>query len=332
MVMVRVSETYDLSTKVGKMGIVGIHTPQSDLVTRHYAGLVQNYKFARFVSCDVSLACASMLPADPLQIGVEAGSIAPQDMFNPILYRAVSNESMNALLGYLEGVGSLDAQVDKNSVVDINSTNFVDGSTQIDQFDMYYGLLSNTDGWKKAMPQAGLRMKGLFPMCFQVLANTAQPSRFGVGNAVSDVSVPTSSNDPTTIGTITSQMFRGHGMRMPRFPTLTWVNKANADVFLSGDIYNAESTLRMSRFAAYVGLIVLPPATLNQLYYRMKVTWTIEFSELRSMSEVLDWKSLANLGDASYATDYAAQSKSMTSIEGMVDTSSADIHKVMEGI
>ena len=30
MVFVKVSETYDLSTKIGKMGIVGIHTPVSD--------------------------------------------------------------------------------------------------------------------------------------------------------------------------------------------------------------------------------------------------------------------------------------------------------------
>ena len=76
MVFVKVSETYDLSTKIGKMGIVGIHTPDSDLITRHYGGFIQNMKFAKFVKCDVAMACASMLPADPLQIGMEAGSIA----------------------------------------------------------------------------------------------------------------------------------------------------------------------------------------------------------------------------------------------------------------
>ena len=69
MVFVKVSETYDLSTKIGKMGIVGIHTPDSDLITRHYGGFVQNMKFAKFVQCDVAMACASMLPADPLRLG-----------------------------------------------------------------------------------------------------------------------------------------------------------------------------------------------------------------------------------------------------------------------
>ena len=53
MVFVRVSETYDLSTKVGKMGIVGIHTPKGNLITRHYGGLAQNFKYAKFVSCSV---------------------------------------------------------------------------------------------------------------------------------------------------------------------------------------------------------------------------------------------------------------------------------------
>lgn len=331
MVMVRVSETYDLSTKVGKMGIVGIHTPKGNLITRHYGGLCQNFKFARFIGCDVALACASMLPADPLQIGQEAGSIAPQDMFNPILYRAVSNESMNSFLAFLQSGANVSGQikaVDKNSVIDINDTEFKFGETVVDQFQMYYGLLSNSDGWRKAMPQAGLEMKGLYPMVFRVNVNTCQGQQNGGIGSGGAVGIGFGGLGLTE-GTLTNGNYiysRGDGVRMPRFPTITFgTQEAN---YLIGDVAGTSSKAPL----AYVGMIILPPAKLNQLYYRLKVTWTIEFSEVRSQADILNWHSLAALGEVSYGTDYANQSKAMAALEGMVDTNGADISKVMDGI
>ena len=65
-VFVKVSETYDLSTKTNKMGMLGIHTPDGKLVYSMWRGLFENFRKMRFVSCDVAMACASMLPADPL--------------------------------------------------------------------------------------------------------------------------------------------------------------------------------------------------------------------------------------------------------------------------
>lgn len=333
MVMVRVSETYDLSTKVGKLGMVGIHTPSGNLITRHYGGLCQNFKYARFVSCDVALACASMLPADPLQIGQDAGSIAPQDMFNPILYRAVSNESMNNFLAFLESgarASAITKGVDKNSVVDINNANFMFNEQAVDQFQLYYGLLSNSDGWRKAMPQAGLEMRGLYPMVFRVNANTAMPD--------ANLGVMTDGNVAVTFGGISAteggvqnghvSYMRGDGVRMPRFPTVGF--GVNEQYYLIGDV-PGQSTLSHAPLA-YVGMIILPPAKLNQLYYRLKITWTIEFSDVRSQADILNWHSLAALGDVSYGTDYATQSKAMARTEGMVDTNGAELEKVMDGI
>lgn len=91
------------------------------------------------------------------------------------------------------------------------------------------------------------------------------------------------------------------------------------------------SSLSLGIPTAYVAIVVLPPAKQNQLYYRLKVTWTIEFSSPRSMTEVLTWRSLANLGEQSYGTDYATQSKVMAVTTDMVDTQGADINKIMEG-
>ncbi len=330
MVFVRVSETYDLSTKVNKMGIVGIHTPNNDLVSRQWKGLFMNYAKFRYVSCDVALACASILPADPLQVGVEAGSIAPQDMFNPILYKAVSNDSMNTFVQFLygqdlvrsEGVSALT----KGSVIDVHDTTFKSGNTDIDQFNMYYGILSNSDGFKKAMPQAGLSMEGLYPLVFERLSNVGYT---GFANGENG-RVPSLNSGGTFNNLVTgyAKSLRGNAKRMPSIPTTYYVG-SNAESNVDGSIAHTMDGSDIP--PAYVGLIILPPAKLNQLYYRLKVTWNIEFTDLRAISDISGWGLLSTIGDISYGTDYASQASKMSVTTSMVDTDGADIQKIMEG-
>ncbi len=334
MVFVRVSETYDLSTKVDKMGIVGIHTPNNDLITRQWKGLFMNYGKFRLASCDVTMACASILPADPLQVGVEAGSIAPQDMFNPILYKAVSNDSMNTFLQFLYGQ-DLAAQegvvaLDKGSIIDVHDTDFYltqqNGTlANIDQFKMYYGILSNSDGWKKAMPQAGLQMRGLYPLVFENLSNVGY-----TGFATKNNGYVPGKNSNGSFGSVTNyaQFIRGNAKRMPAVPTSFFVdNTTTANI----DGTNVHTMDGGNLPPCYVGLIILPPAKLNQLYYRLKVTWTVEFSDVRALTDIQSWSSMASVGDVAYGTDYAAQSSKMSATTAMVDTDGADIQKIMEG-
>lgn len=344
MVQVRVSETYDLSTKIGKMGLVGIHTPRGQLISRLWSGLIAQHKKFRFVNCDVQMACASMLPADPLQIGVEAGAIAPQDMFNPILYKAVSNDSMSNLVKYLVGNGFTTGSlpIDKGSVVDINNATFNNSdNTEVSQFDMYYSLLADSDGWRKAMPQAGLEMIGLYPLVYQVLQNFGDNtlgllSSPGVDDNYggSDTTRPTIfplATDGTT-GFTQPTVLRGPSMRMPAINT-TCFPASGSTQNQTGYLGESIDAVDLPQYtpACYVGVIVLPPATLNQLYYRLKVTWTIEFTELRSLVEISNWRGMGSIGQLSYGTDYATQSASMTSQTALVDTEGADIKKVMEG-
>ncbi|QIR82264.1 capsid protein [Chicken smacovirus mg4_885] len=345
MVMVKVSETYDLSTKVNRMGLVGIHTPKGNLISRLWPGMLLQHKKFRFVKCDVAMACASMLPADPLQVGVEAGSIAPQDLFNPILYKAVSNQSMNQFLAWLnvvEQADELTGAFNQNSVVDVNNPVFKDSiGGEIDQFKMYYALLSDTDGWRKAMPQAGLTMRDLVPLVFQVV------SQYGVGpvnnadDAVDNVPAPALDADSvpdgppaSTVGKVSSVLnrtMRGPSMRMPAIDTSYFANDSGTDsVVVPGFDKNVGFSIDKVP-PAYVGLIVLPPAKLNQLYYRLKVSWTIEFTGIRSTVDYMNWGGLMSLGNDAYGTDYDVQSKSMANTLGMADTAGADITKIMEG-
>jgi hypothetical protein len=370
-VYVKVSETYDLSTKPNKMGMLGIHTPDGKLVYSMWRGLFENFRKMRFASCDVAMACASMLPADPLQIGVEAGDIAPQDMFNPILYKAVSNDSMSNLLNRIyagaHSVGS--PWVGQNSVTSDNSPDFhLSANRDVDQFAMYYGLLSDTSGWKKAMPQAGLQMTGLIPITWSLLATHGQPSVIGnLGDGSNALLYPDSGEDSSFTKTgIDSRnlgrYMRGSSRAMPAFDTMVMVSDGAIDnglvmtvsgvdpvgaVPVKGSAVNGfpwipgvgDATNVVPNINApdcFVAAIVLPPAKLNRLYYRLKVTWTIEFSGPRPLTDLTNWYGLANVGVMSYGSDYETQSAVITRGESklqqsMVDAGDTDITKVMEG-
>jgi hypothetical protein len=378
--LVKVSETYDLSTKPDKMGLLGIHTPDGKLVYNMWKGFYQNFRKMRFVSCDIAMACASMLPADPLQIGVEAGDIAPQDMFNPILYKAVSNDSMSNLLNkiYAGGAGGEylddDTWFNKNSVSAENTPSFdFNENADIDQFAMYYGLLADTDGWRKAMPQAGLEMRNLVPLTFSLVATQGQPDV--VGKLESNQSFyPSDGYDEvfghriiSRIATIGRYM-RGDTRRMPAFDTMVMAvdgistNTDYASVYPAdtsgitpkvgdrtpppgtgttgfplepGTINNNLIVPNLDAPNCFVAAIVLPPAKLNRLYYRLKVSWTVEFSQPRPLTDLTNWFGLANAGVMSYGSDYLTQSALITKTAGkseaMVDAGDMDITKIMEG-
>ena len=365
---VKVSETYDLSTKVGKMGMLGIHTPDGRLVYNMWKGFYQNYRKMRFVSCDVALACASMLPADPLQVGVEAGDIAPQDMFNPILYKAVSNDSMTLLLNRIYAGAHREGNTDwvgKNSVTDDNDTTFVyDSTREVDQFAIYYGLLSDTSGWKKAMPQAGLSMSRLRPITWSLLASQGQPGVCGgLSNLVafpSDGSTAGSSGNVVTSKTRELGRFlRGPACVMPAIDTMVMTSDGSCVNFSSvqtnlpsthADLPEVNVTdLQLCPDSAstvvlpnidvpdcFVAAIILPPAKLSRLYYRLKVTWTVEFFGPRPLTDLTNWYGLALQGTQSYGSDYLDQAALITSgsnsgKQAMVDAGDSDIQKVMEG-
>ena len=374
--IVRVSETYDLSTKTDKMGFLGIHTPDGKLVYSMWKGFFQNYRKMRFVSCDVAMACASMLPADPLQIGVEAGDIAPQDMFNPILYKACSNDSMSNLLNKIyAGGGVLDGGtwLNKNSVSAENTPEFSFSSTKdIDQFAMYYGLLSDSDGWKKAMPQAGLNMTGLVPLTFSLFATQGQPGIVGnIGTSMFCYPGPggegVDNNKIVAHTSVIGRYMRGDTRRMPAVDTMVMTVDGSvgdktvdyvAPATTSGNypavgdklefpiapgstdlLSNPRNTLVVPNLDVpncFVAAIVLPPAKLNRLYYRLKVTWNVEFTQPRPLTDLTNWYGLANVGVMSYGSDYVTQSALITKGKGeskqaMVDAGDMDITKVMEG-
>lgn len=321
---VKMTETYDLSTKTNKMGMIAIHTPSMDTISRMWAGLCQNFKKIRMVGADVVLACASMLPADPLQVGVEAGDIAPQDMFNPILYTAVSNDSFGTLQTRLYSLGYFNEN--QSASVDYDADPLPD---TVDNWGVYYSLLASP-GFRKAMPTRGLEMRGLKPIVHTVTstvgvdANTDPSS-----NAGFEYKFATWNKSEGALNRITKvgAVLKGPSMRMPAIPTMYWNTQYQNTEQFGSTIQMQPATIP----ATYVGCIIMPPAKLHQLYYRMSVTWHFEFTELcpnteRSTLANLEYEGLNRF----YYTDYADQSSKMEKLTNMVDTIGFEADKIME--
>lgn len=338
MVFVKVRETYDLHTITGKMSVLAIHTPKPEIIIKNYPGLLMQCKAYRPVSCNVRCACASMLPADPLQVGVATGDVAPEDMFNPILYKATSNFGMSQIEARINHFvnGESGTSISGDSV-----TGRQDGviSSDADDFDLYYGFLSDVHQWKHANPQSGFEMRNLKPLVSEILVAP------GDNPAV---------NPPTTTGGLTAGMgfeypadngsavysnarwFKGSSKPMP------WINctvyNGNTGLepgFTVTSLVNAENVVPAPQIV--VGAVIVPPSRLHELYYRMVVEWSIEFSGIRSLSEITNWAGLKELGQSTHLKtyDYSNTSKALgvdeTNLKNDVSMASAnvDINKVM---
>lgn len=160
---VTIRETYDLSTKPNKMTLIGIHTPTRNIIQRLYPGFCEQYKMCRILHQNVRVASASRLPLDPAGVGVnEEGTVSPEDIFNPILYKAVSNQSLSNLEYRIRGVRADGTLIGESAKITVDNL-----TEYSDEFNVYYSILSNTRGWKVAHPQAGLSMRKLRPLVFE---------------------------------------------------------------------------------------------------------------------------------------------------------------------
>lgn len=346
MVRVSISETYDLSTQTNKMSLIGIHTPGKALIQKTYPGLCMNSKYCRILSQDVVIACASMEPADPLQIGTSPGAIAPEDMFNPILYKAVSNASMSQIEYRLHGLmlGDVPNTIDGHqAVVDNDDVTVID-----DEFPVYYSLLSNRDGFRTANPQNGLRMSGLVPLVFERLDNagiwgSARATDLVSGNSFPVISVNEEGTSMIDTRGQIIQTMRGNAKPMPRFPTtiLTGASPSTPAGTVGVD-YQANGMgngspeneqIQMPEIPiCFTACIIVPPSKLHKLYYRMVVRTHLEFSEVRPITEIAGFYGLNQYASDVYYSDYEDLSKRFADTRTtQVDVKSADITKIMEG-
>lgn len=329
MVFVKVRETYDLHTLRNKMSIIGIHTPGQALIKRNYPGLLMQCRAYRPVSCDVRLACASMLPLDVQSVGIEDGDVAPEDIFNPILYKPMSNFGMDRLDAYINsngagGFGQSATAIDGESITADNTSGVAD------DFNTYYGLLSQTNEWRHANPQAGLSMSSLKPLVYERYQTIGD-------NAVNGAQVlPTIHPNDNEGPSITAATFRGASHLMPMMNTTivhmeaTKATPTGAPAGFPSTEIPANLSIDVPAPKVFVGAIIVPPSRLHQLFYRLVCEWTLEFSSLRPLVEITSFGGIAAIGAATHYMSYTFSAKSLPEETSMVDTTEGSgIKKVM---
>nr|WCR62198.1 MAG: capsid protein [Smacoviridae sp.] len=342
MVFCTVSETYDLSTKPGKISMIGIHTPTREIIEKTYPGLCMQSKFLRIVKQDVAIACASVLPSDPLSVGFEEGQIAPQDMFNPILYKACSNDSFSTVEARLWGlrISGGTTQAITGAMADVVQDRLTGRGTEaVDEFAVYYALLADHDGWKKAHPQQGLNMRDLVPLVFDRWYDNGENAGMSSGDSSAPVEHVTGAlaNSPLVRGAVASRGMRGRPHPMPKFNTTYVTSVKPSDG--SGSLFNGMGSGTPANYQidvpeltpVYTACILMPPCKQNQFFYRMTVRTLLEFTEIRPITDITAFAAMVGYADTVYHSDYTNQSKAMTAKLGMVDTESADIEKIMDG-
>lgn len=297
MVFVKLRETYDLATITNKMSVIAIHTPKADLVKSQYPGLLMQCKAWRPVSADVRVACASVLPVDPLGVGTGEGDIAPEDIFNPILYKATSNIGMSQIEARIRRIadGDISGATLRGSSAIVDDSNV---DSYADEFKVYYGLLANPHEFKHANPQSGLAMSNLRPMVFEMMYNLG-----------AEDTAP--STDGASAVSITSQSFRGNAKPMPLLPTTKY-----SSAHFSNGMKSTPENHSTDIICPHVicGMIIVPPCRRHQLFYRMVIEWTLEFTAVRPLSEIVSWSGLGQIADLTHfqSYDYTTAKKVIT--------------------
>lgn len=337
MVFVKVRETYDLHTLQDKMSVIAVHTPGPNIIRRNYPGLLLQCRSYRPVSCDVKMACASMLPLDPLGVGTTEGQVAPEDMFNPILYKAVSNFSMSQIEEYITAKSEVHDSGFSARGDSLDASN--DGITS-DDFALYYGLLSMTHEWKHANPQSGLEMFNLRPFVYEMNYSLHAMTVKGTGYNSGETDSFETALTPTGYTTRSAQHFMGKAKPMPWLPTTTeFVPSGTTAItaIASGfpntgtDPTPSNNKVGVPAPRIFCGIICIPPSRLHQLFYRLVCEWTLEFSGIRPLAEVTSFAGLQTLGNATHFIDYDfGESKVLQESTEMIDTSDGSgIKKVM---
>lgn len=348
MVVVSISETYDLSTVKDKMTLIGVHTPTKELIMKTYPGLCMNSKYFRIVKTDVVLSCVSSAVAiTPDMVGDNSvDGIAPEDMLNPILYKAVSNDSWSTLECRLQG---LNFQATGNAASIIPPLNgsmaFAeqDNVTGLDdEFGVYYSLLANRDGFRVAPIQAGMSMRGLKPLVFDKWYSHGENVSAGAGQEMGRALVePTATPDTIQLTNYPAQGFRGRPHAMPRINTTylsTIGNTATGVVgepkqngMSSGSPLNIQTDMPPIP-PVMLGAIIMPPCRKTKLFFRMICRTWISFEEVRPIQEITSFAQMNSVyAPLVYHSDYNEQSSKMDVTTDMVDIKNGDIEKIMEG-
>lgn len=298
------TETYDLNTINDELSLLAIHTPQANTLKRMFHGMYEQYKKFKILGCNFRMVCASQQALDPTLVGFAAGQMDPRDVLNPILFKACSGESLNALLDQIYNP-SEDVVPGGGSNLGHSVDQHIDSSARAKS--AYYSLLAD-DSFRREHPQRGITVMGLKPMVHKVV--TTQPFKWSVAptlNGYRGTGNPLIAGDDNNSNTHATGGFGGpSGSKVlnsdPVNPSvfvsnglteMPWLDTSYTKVhdFVDGSGQSQGGAKAASLVAnvprVYLGVLVLPPSEALNLYFRMQIVWHIAFKDFRPSIDLM---------------------------------------------
>lgn len=299
------TETYDLNTVNNELSLLAIHTPQANTLKAMFHGLFEQYKKFKILGCNFKMVCASQQALDPTLVGMGTGQVDPRDVLNPILFKACTGESLNALLDQIYNASQDSVTGNYGHSVDQHIDNH-----QI-SMDAYYTLLAD-DSFRREHPQRGITVMGLKPYVHKVV--TTQPFKWSVTGRVTAAPLNSSTDTPGITGVastsaaatpyafgsqsgsndhssdpVNPSVFVSNGLTdMPWLDTSYTIPHSYVDGSGTSSGINVAKSLITNIPRVYMGCIVLPPSagTVN-LYFRMQIVWHIQFKDFRPSIDLM---------------------------------------------
>lgn len=327
-------EVIDLHTEVGRVSVIGVHTPTGDTPRRLCPGFFEQFKKYKYVGCSISLVPAATLPADPAQVSIGAGGdpeIDARDMLNPVMFHGCHGNDLGNILNRIYTVGQVGGS---------DLTEFL-GSDSLDLMNMANGIGSNNDAldlleslyyraltdntWKKAHIQRGFRKAGLRPRIYSLATNMQIQNASSLGGGFNAPGPFQGDGDALNLEfeDVTDPAVNPIRYFTPRTVPLGWLDTRQVVPYTPegnvGDVSLADlddtikglvqgKTIWNELPKVFMGVIMLPPAYKTEFYFRMIINHVFAFAGFRGISmsnDMLDmpptyrdWNDLLSAGDS----------------------------------
>ncbi|AIY31260.1 putative capsid protein [Camel associated porprismacovirus 4] len=290
-------EIYDLSTKPGTLSVIGVHTPTGRKPYDMLQGFFRQFKKYKYNGITrLVLQPAAQLPADPLQVSLEAGeNLDPRDLLNPIMFHGAHGTDINAALNVIYKKQGFNFQTNSTDTIDLSMFANVEGEVMdsVVVENMYYSALSDPS-FRKYGVQEVIDIGPLVPLVFRVNTNmyfgpqmsyprdvfpnvgTSSPNGgFSVSDIPSEVWNGSSNVSAQTYGTdMTDMQIFTNGVT-----ELSWMPTRNAKPSSVGTDGSPTNTAFVTVPKLYMGAIIMPPAYNQRLFYRCVITHSFTFSD-----------------------------------------------------
>lgn len=226
-------EIIDFSTVPNKVGVFGIHTPNTMKPVQMLSGFYSQFRQVKYLGCTVKVQPAATLPMDPLAVSFESSETTtdPRDLLNPIMVKGCHGETINNALDI--------AYRDNSDLSESLTATFLDfdGVGGSDGTAAYYSALSDPSFRKYSVLQP-FGLKGLRPLVHKMVGTMPIYPEQSISDAYGS-KYPTEQTDSNSDLPYNSHVFAsGASLGIPSGPQ-TRVN----DYFVSGTMF----TSRMER-------------------------------------------------------------------------------------